>query len=355
MILFVIDCPTPQRAPVMDRLQCDLAEDTRVFYLREADRSRGWGHLPVRHRKVVLDDVNAWAAFVRALLAPHLEVVCLVGYRGVARVTAALVARARRVPLILRSDSNVRDELARPRPRRLVKRWYLRLLLGQPQIWAIGSANDAYWRVLGFRRRTLLPYVVPRLPGGGDATPSLRRRLGLEDRFVYVFVGRLTVDKGVTDLLEAYHKVAQATPTDRTALLVAGRGPLEPEVRRYAAGRGDCRYVGAVPYERLGAVYETADAVVVPSRTEPWGLVVNEALGLGIPVVTTDRVGAADDLCTDENGSRCRSGDPEQLAAAMLAEYQRGRRRVPRLRPPYDVAAAMAEQVRHLASPPRRR
>jgi glycosyltransferase involved in cell wall biosynthesis len=350
MILFLVESPTPHHTPVLNRLSDELREDVCVYYLRGTETSRGWGGVTVSHPCVVLDHVGAWTTLGRGLLCARLDAICLFGYKGVPRVAAAVAARLRGIPLVLRGEANIRDELSRPWLRRLLKRWYLRTLLGQPEVWTNGSANTAYWDLLGLRRRHLIPYALQHMPGGEDEAPALRAALDLDRRFVFTFVGRLEPIKGITELLHAYDMVRQTTPAGTTALLIAGRGSLEPEVRHYVSTREDCRYLGAVAQDRLGAVYAASDVFVVPSHREPWGWVVNEALGFGTRVIASEAVASADDLCTEETGRRCPVSDPHGLATALLAEYQQGARRAARL-PSVDTASAMADRLRRLARP----
>jgi glycosyltransferase involved in cell wall biosynthesis len=136
------------------------------------------------------------------------------------------------------------------------------------------------------------------------------------DGFVLLFVGRLEREKGVEVLLEAW---ARAGLSERATLAFAGAGPLRPE------GPG-VRVLGAVPRRDLPALYARADALVLPSiRTatflEPWGLVVNEAMHQGTPVIASDAVGAvAGGLVRDgRNGLVAPAGDAQALAARIEA------------------------------------
>jgi glycosyltransferase involved in cell wall biosynthesis len=110
--------------------------------------------------------------------------------------------------------------------------------------------------------------------------------------FLALFVGRLEREKGVRVLLDAWRK-ADLGPD--AVLALAGDGPLRGEV---ADQPPDVQALGFVPRDHLPALYAAADVLVLPSiRTEtflePWGLVVNEAMHQGTPVITSDAVGAA--------------------------------------------------------------
>lgn len=109
-----------------------------------------------------------------------------------------------------------------------------------------------------------------------------------------LFVGRLEVEKGLLDLLDAFGRVVDP----HARLRVAGSGPLEPLVRARAELDPRIEPLGQVSRSELPRVHADTRCLVLPSVTtasfrEPWGLVVNEAMASGLPVVATTAVGAA--------------------------------------------------------------
>lgn len=314
-----------------------------VYFLGDQDAARGWGEVPTGSG-TVLNSLPQLKRLARDLFSPELGVVCLFGYRGWIRIVAALVTRLRGAGLVLRSDSNILDEQDRPRWRRLAKRLYLHLLLGNPEIWTIGTTNARYWSALGFHRQVRIPYVVPTVPARSADEATLLDAHTRKD-FVVGFVGRLVESKGVEDLLQAWAEFRQRVEPSEVALLVCGAGVLESKVLGYAATEPTCRPLGALSHLELGSVYAHCDAVVVPSRSEPWGLVVNEALSYGTRVIASDRVGAADDLITAENGRRFPAGDVASLLRCLQDEHRRDRSRVAPL-PVVDVASLMHARLR---------
>jgi N-acetylglucosaminyldiphosphoundecaprenol N-acetyl-beta-D-mannosaminyltransferase len=158
-------------------------------------------------------------------------------------------------------------------------------------------------------------------PVSTDERATLRSELAIDDAPVVLFVGRLQKEKGVDVLLRAV-----AALGDEPTTLVIGRGPerdaLEAESR--ALGLAKVRFLDYVPNEDLYRYYALACVVAVPSLTtpafkEPWGLVVNEAMNQGTPVVASDAVGAAmGGLLRDGgNGLVVPEGDAAALAQAL--------------------------------------
>ena len=100
--------------------------------------------------------------------------------------------------------------------------------------------------------------------------------------------------------------------------------------RTAAAGLGNVRFAGFQGQQAMRRFYDLCDVFVLPSVHEPWGLVVNEAMNLGRPVVVSDQVGSGYDLVRDgENGFVVPAGDASALATALsviLADPERARR-----------------------------
>lgn len=224
----------------------------------------------------------------------------------------------------------------------LVTRW-----LGIPDVvvTASGPTDVRVRNPVADRLRTLLypTYSAALVPGSSHAD-SLRG-LGVDDERIFIsyyavpgeqyreaaktpkelsgeppllFVGRLSHEKGVDLLIDAVDRVAGGAH-----LHIVGDGSLKGELQAQTEGSGarDRIYFhGFVAREELGAWYAGAALLIVPSVTEPWGLVVNEAMEVGTPALTSDHVGAASVLVrSGYSGETFRSGDVEDLTAKLAA------------------------------------
>jgi glycosyltransferase involved in cell wall biosynthesis len=128
-----------------------------------------------------------------------------------------------------------------------------------------------------------------------------------------LYLGRLTEEKGVRLLMAAWERASVGLP-----LVIAGTGPMEDEVSRWAAERSDVRYVGLQDAAGCRSLTASAAAVVVPSTwLEAFGLVVVEAMAAGVPTVAAAH-GAFVELVDDGvTGVLHRPGDVSSLASAM--------------------------------------
>ncbi len=146
---------------------------------------------------------------------------------------------------------------------------------------------------------------------------SLRRRLGVPDRH-FLFVGRLAPEKNVARLLAAYRRYRSITGRNAWGLVLVGSGPLESELRTLAAGLDDVVFAGFQKADAVAAYYGTASCLVLPSVRETWGLVVNEAMAAGLPVLVSQRCGCVPELVSQgENGYLFDPLDVGNLARLM--------------------------------------
>jgi len=186
-------------------------------------------------------------------------------------------------------------------------------------------------------------------------------RAGLRTREnVALVVGRLVAAKGVRPLLAGWEAVPAELRRSWTLLFV-GDGPLAVEVAAAAERNapGEILRIGSAPSAQLAPLYAGADLLVFPSLGDPWGLVVNEALACGLPVLCSSLAGCADDLIRDdENGWTCDPTDASSLVRALTraltsgdreAFGDRGRDLAKRLSPEV-MAAGLRRAICHAAS-----
>jgi glycosyltransferase involved in cell wall biosynthesis len=194
------------------------------------------------------------------------------------------------------------------------------------------EGSDRVITVSQFSRRQLVleleidPDRVEVVPNGIDArfAPApggdlVRRRHGLGQSPVVLFLGGLKRRKNLPLLLDAWREVASERPDAR--LLVAGAGPLEAALRRRVRALGLDGHVvlaGRVAEAEKVAYYNAADVFVSPSSLEGFGFTVGEAMSCGLPVVVSDG-GALPELVIDgEGGFVCRGGVAGRLAGRIL-------------------------------------
>lgn len=270
---------------------------------------------------LLLEDVSRWrrlAALLRATRRSR-TVFMGFGYNNLDALAASWILRVLGCQVVMLSDSKFDDRRRSPSGE-LVKRILLSCYSGAI---VAGARNLEYFRFLGFRNRPVLPGMdtisLARLradAAGNDGQPQP----GFSVR-PFVFVGRFVEVKNLGLLIEGYAAyVAQAGPAARRLVLL-GSGPLEAELRDRAATLGvdgQIDFKGFLSGRDLAREIAGSAALVLPSACEPWGLVVNEAMALGIPAIVSETCGARDILVRNlETGIVIEGGSQHSLAKAL--------------------------------------
>jgi glycosyltransferase involved in cell wall biosynthesis len=147
-----------------------------------------------------------------------------------------------------------------------------------------------------------------------------RTELGLPPRY-FVFAGRVTREKGVFQLLQAYTQL-EPELRSQVGLVLVGEETAKNELMKDTAkiDPGTVIFPGFAQRDQLAAFYALAEVLVFPTLSDTWGLVVNEAMACGLPIIASDVAGCVADLVHDgENGYVVPSGNVEKLAEAMAA------------------------------------
>ena len=150
--------------------------------------------------------------------------------------------------------------------------------------------------------------------------PETRGANGLPENY-FLYVGRLAPEKNVDGLLRGYARYRRAGGT--WSLVLVGDGPERAALERLCAGMqiaDDVRFAGLKSAWGTTAYFAFAGCFVLPSGREPWGLVVNEAMASGLPVIVSDRCGCAEDLVANgTNGYLFDPANDEELSGHLLA------------------------------------
>jgi glycosyltransferase involved in cell wall biosynthesis len=135
-----------------------------------------------------------------------------------------------------------------------------------------------------------------------------------------LYVGRLAIEKNIDAMLYAFQKVH--TELSDAELIIVGTGPEEPRLRSMVADlnlSASVKFSGALRGKDLFDQYSNATCLVLPSKSEPWGLVVNESLHYGCPVIVSEYCGCVPELVVHgETGYVFNPDDSAELAKRML-------------------------------------
>ncbi len=325
----------PYRIPVFNALAAREGIDLHVIFLSETDAS-------LRQWCVYKDEIHfsyevlpAWRrrlghySFllnrgVRAALSKFVpQAVVCGGYNYLASWQAARWAKYKKVPLLLWSEST-RNDLRHEF--RIVERTKGRFVGLCSAFLAAGTSSREYLTRLGAPEETVFiaPNAVDNALYAAQAhharaqADEVRSRLKLPQRY-FLFVGRLVREKGIFELLDAYSRLADSERS-QVGLVIAGDGILRSALEQRASviSPGCVRFTGFAQREQLAELYALAEALVFPTQSDPWGLVTNEAMACGLPIIASEVAGCVADLVKDgDNGFVVRPGDVAQLTIAM--------------------------------------
>jgi glycosyltransferase involved in cell wall biosynthesis len=258
------------------------------------------------------------------------DAVLIPGWHAALYLRAIRECRQRGIPIIYRGDSTLSSGPAGWR--RSLWRARTRWLLHQyDRFLAVGILARAYVEHFGASESHVFdsPHAVDNDTFSREAAAFtapvprsiLRQQLGIApNAFVVLLAGKLTPGKRPFDAVDAVAQVGNGA-----TLLVAGAGELESACRGRAAAAGlEARWMGFVNQLRMPSIYAAADCLVLPSQRETWGLVVNEAMAVGIPSVISHTVGCAPDLIDEGvTGYIASAGDVPAIAASLRTIRER--------------------------------
>jgi glycosyltransferase involved in cell wall biosynthesis len=271
----------------------------------------------------------------RALDELQPRVIVCVGYFDPEIHQAMTWALRKQVPLITCSDSTHYDG-----PRSWAKEAFKRRIVAAFDAALVAGcrAHDYLERLgLGGERQFQPWDVVDNgyFERGADLSRAdeleSRERLKLPPRY-FLCVARFVLKKNLQRLVEAYARYAMQAGHEAWSLVLSGTGPLETELRACVAAAGlekQVHFPGFLQYPDLPACYSLAGTFVLPSVSDQWGLVVNEAMAAGLPVLVSARCGCAPDLVHE--GKNGFTFDPENIEAlaerlAQMAGLDQARR-----------------------------
>jgi glycosyltransferase involved in cell wall biosynthesis len=331
----------PYRIPVFNVLARRSGFDLHVIFLAETDETlRQWrvykSEICFSHqilpswrwragRSSFLINRGLWSALNK--VSP--QVIICGGYNYPASWEALLWARRHRVAFVLWSESNGQDARRGRAWVESPKAYFLRHCDG---FVVPGKASFEYLRSLGSPEVRVLTapnavdnslFAIQAENTRAHAT-EFREKLKLPSRFI-VFVGRLVPEKGIFDLLEAYAKL-EGDLRSEVGLVFAGNGASREELEQQAKriSPGTVCFTGFAQREDLAGLYALAECLVLPTHSDPWGLVVNEAMACGLPIIVSSVAGCSADLVDDGwNGYVVPPRDSEKLSVAINCVVRR--------------------------------
>jgi glycosyltransferase involved in cell wall biosynthesis len=305
--------PSPYQVELFDAVAESGNLALEVCYLHSKNPNRLWGSRELRHEHIILnDDAEQYAAVEQSL--NRFDLVVFHYYQN-----------PRLLKLIKRREQSGQPWCfwgERPGYRRLgwLGVFYRRLIFSvlhqsNAPIWGMGK-----WAVEQYRKEYGKKRLYCNVPYFSDLARFKRTGNGFRPhppQRSFLYSGSLIYRKGVDLLAQAFSRLADELPN--VSLRFVGDGQLRPSLEKKLTRYGSrVEFAGFQAWESLPDFYKSSDFLCVPSRYDGWNLVVPEGLAAGLPVIGTNRTGAALELITQrENGWLIPSEDVEALYQSM--------------------------------------
>ena len=335
-LAYLVSHPIQYQAPLLRRIAQEPGIDLTVFFGSDfslkAYADRGFGGVDVKwdvplvegykHEFLPVIRDTATVSFTSPINVgifrrlrlgsdgEPFDILWIHGYASINALHGMLAANALGIPVLLRAESTLIDR-SRSAFKLFTKKLFFNGLRGLVDaVLPIGTLNAHYWaHYLGTDFPAFpMPYAVDnayfrnRTLAAAESRSALRTELNLDPaRPVILFASKLQKRKRCTDLLEAYLQLApEAEPHPYLVIVGDGEERSSLELRAaQTAAHASILFCGFRNQSELPRFFDLCTVFVLPSRHEPWGLIVNEVMNAGRPVILSSDVGCQPDLVTD--------------------------------------------------------
>ena len=349
-LAYFVTHPIQYQAPLLRMIAAEPSIDLKVFFAADYSLTRhfdsGFGReiewdvdltdgyeyeiLPALNPETPLSGLNpiSYGIFWR-IMSGGFDAIWCHSYARPSHMMAILAGRLSGKKVFLRDEDN-RHSSDPPPVRAFIKKCLLKIVNPLVHgVLTIGKMNREFYASQGFPDQKLfsMPYAVDndwfkmRIAEARLRQGALRRELGIDpDQQVILFAAKFQPRKRGDDLIRAFHRIMTDGTSKNACLVMVGDGEMDDAWRGLAGEALGKRihFVGFKGMLELPAYFDLCDVFVIPSALEPWGLVLNEVLNAGKPVIATDQVGSAYDLVEHgKNGFMLETGNIDQLSDAL--------------------------------------
>jgi len=334
-VILLTEVISPYRIPVFNELSYYLQNSFLVLFFSETVKEREWKiyYRKIRFNyKVLLSfsfqrKTDTFPYFFNPTLFFRLvqyspEIIIIGGYHHLSCLIALLYTKFFKRRIILWCETNKYGYRLNYPLKETYKRWFVKNCTGYI---VPGKASYEYLLSLGAAVEKI--WVAPNAVDNDYFSQTCNKYIETKETFkeskgypktLILYVGRLIDRKGIFVLLKAFQILSQEQSD--LGLLLIGSGEGKKQYKDFCKTNNikNVFFEGFVHQEELPAYYAMADVFVLPSYSEPWGLVLNEAMACKLPVISSNIVGAAEDLIINgKNGYIFNVGDIHKLVNCL--------------------------------------
>lgn len=325
----------PYRIPLFEELSKDQNINLLVYFTDVSEKNREWNvdynfsfnykilpKITLNLGKETFYHINP--TIIKELYCGKFDIIISTGYSSFTTQAAFFLAKLLKIPFILWSGSTEYEPslfrtLSLPLIKHIVKNSDAFIAYGtraKKYLVRHGAPED---KVFISFNTVDTKFFKEEYLSLKDNKYNLRRKLGFDNKYIVLYVGQLIERKGLKYLLEAHKKLTERYDV---GLLLIGNGKQKSELIDLCGidNINNVYFVDFVQKKGLPIYYSIADIFVLPSVEEVWGLVINEAMACGLPVITTTNVGASEDLVVNgNNGYTVKPKNASEIYNSMLS------------------------------------
>lgn len=329
----IYSIPSPYRFPLFQKLAASLPYELKIFFMAKGAANRRWNsnmkryHFDYEYLRGLTfhfgkEDiypiwVNPFVCWTINKEKP--DVIIMTGWDSLTTFLVAAFCKIKKIPFVLWAGSTRNERSLR----RVVSGFFVRSLVKSADAYlSYGTASKKYLIDLGANPLKIFPsyntvdidHIHRQSKKLKKNSEKIKRELGIKNKFLVLFVGQLIRRKGVLTLFRAVEKIKGGLDI---GILWVGYGNYKKKLMHKVGSKNNVHqyFFETTTIEETVKYYSISDIFVLPSVEEVWGLVINEALAAGLPVITTEKVGASPDLIRDNvNGFVIKAGNPRILS-----------------------------------------
>lgn len=340
-IAFIQEEADPSRIPFFEKLNRSKNIKPTVFYCEKAHRYRGgklkFGKssqfseiLPGRLIKIPFfeSEMKYNPLIWEELSEGNFDYIAVGGYYHITMLLAILWSLIHSIPYTIISESHLLNP--RSRWKSLLKRFLLPYIIKHADfLLPLGKFQAEYLIHYGAKEKDIfcfpntsdVDFFIEESNKYRKKKNEIKKELGIKSKYIVLYVGRLTEEKGLFTLLKAFKEIRSSY--DNLTLLIIGEGELRDALENFTSKKeiDNARFEGFVENRRLPRYYAIADIFVLPSRDETWGVVVTEAMACALPLILSDKVGSRGDLLTEGKNGFCFKNDNYRQLASYIERF----------------------------------
>jgi glycosyltransferase involved in cell wall biosynthesis len=340
-VAFIHEEVDPYRISFFERLNKSRDIKPTVFYCRKTHPYRGGevklGEtsqfseiLPGTLIKIPFfgSEMKSNPCIWKRLSEGRFDCVIVGGYYHLTMLLAVLYCLIHSVPYAIISESILLNP--RGRWKSLLKRLFLPFLIKHTAfLLSLGRFQAEYLmhyganvkKIFFFPNTSDVDFFIEGSNEYRKKNNEMKKELGIKSKYIVLYVGRLVEEKGLFTLLSAFKEVNNSF--DNVTLLIVGEGKLRYKLEGFISQKeiDNVRFTGFIKNKELPSYYGIADIFVLPSRDEPWGVVVTEAMACALPVILSDKVGCRGALLREKENGFCFESDKSKQLAFYIKKF----------------------------------